>query len=583
MWVLPMPMLFIAAASKKASPKVTIQTEADGQNLVFKTEADSRLTSISRDIMGRKKETTVLLVRHGQSINNILSQDKSPKRYSQEGDKMVERGLTQGSNDGVIDLTFYNVAKEVYNQAKKIIDLQSAARDSLLSTKGEEDAFFVQGMLKQLKLKGEVNLFDGDNAYQAVYVSPMRRTIQTALGVFGDLATSTSSNLSSTNPFKRLSIPFKVAPWAHERVKTVSDWAHNKSILKDFVQKYGDERKIPKTNAWWSIDESLDTLPEDWSSQPYPDGEKNLSYYTMSEWGENGKPKTEGKDALCRRIRKLEQWITTLDETRIILVTHGGIISHLFDRFFEGRHVDNIGMFVGTLESPGDESLPFWRDVHTFRSELPRNPSWMPTVSKLPDDKFPQAKLEPRGKNMCPYHAGIVLPGMKHWVDSEGKASMRLPLTVKGQVSDGKEKKSTLREIAITADYAYLIRSDKEEGFDDSDSYINYVGVVKSDLLYLRNRELWVSNADHSDSNRLPPEPGHKSWALFGTEGHDYPNSFMLMEKAGQEGSKTKKKGGQVLMRFTFSDAHTTDDLMRKRFMAALAGAVSTEDSAPFA
>ena len=59
------------------------------------------------------------------------------------------------------------------------------------------------------------NLLTGDNPYQAVYVSPMRRTIATAFSVFGAKAAELGN------------ISFKAAPWTHEHLKTSSDLGRN--------------------------------------------------------------------------------------------------------------------------------------------------------------------------------------------------------------------------------------------------------------------------------------------------------------------------------------------------------------------
>eukprot|EP00746_Dinoflagellata_sp_MGD_P133239 gnl/MRDRNA2_/MRDRNA2_66947_c0_seq1.p1 gnl/MRDRNA2_/MRDRNA2_66947_c0~~gnl/MRDRNA2_/MRDRNA2_66947_c0_seq1.p1 ORF type:complete len:304 (-),score=47.46 gnl/MRDRNA2_/MRDRNA2_66947_c0_seq1:92-1003(-) len=265
-----------------------------------------------------------------------------------------------------------------------------------------------------------------------------------------------------------------------------------------------------------------------------------------------GKPikKPETKKMLCQRIQKLEQWITTVEEERIIVVTHGGIISHLFDRFFEGRKVDNIGMFQGTLVSPGDEnglkSLPYWKDVQTFKSQIPGNPQWMPTVIDPPDAEYPQEKLDPKGERMCLHHSGTVVT-----------APGGFPLTVKGVECD---KKCQERELALTADYAYLIRKEFATSTGTS-GYSNYIPVDDGTkkLLHIRSAELFVSNFMNLEV--LLPAASDPSWKPYRAELQDMPKSFML------------KRDDIVLLRFRCIDE--TDYSTRKVFIGALATAAS--------
>jgi len=486
-------------------------------------------------------EWKVLLVRHGESINNILSQGLDPKRYQQEGEaifkrKLAKPGATSATQDGILALA--SVAKEAIDLAKNKIDVNSPGRDSFLSLTGEESANRVKQGLVEAQAKKELDLFGGDDAYQTVYLSPMRRTIATAMNVFGDLANMHSS------------VKFKVAPWAHEQLKSVSDLAYGRDILKDFAEKYAAEAKLPSDHAFHSIQESLDKLPLEWSTSPEPEGSE-LTYYPQG--------KAESYPNLCVRMKKLEEWITTLEEKRIIIVTHGGVMKHLFDMYFQGRQPDNIGMFEGTLVSPGGRNLPFWKDVHSLRTSMGGSSQWMPAfLDPKNDDANWKAPDEVEiSKEMCPYHAGILAQAAKemHMVVQGIRCPSFDKKIVRGSGRSLSERIGCqLREVAITADHAYLVRSENSE-FEPILSCMNCVDVGNTKMLGILGTQLRVSNAGAPETP--PPSADDPSWVSLGDDPHhNMAKSFMLT------------RGGKVVLRFRFSA--DVDQVVHNSFLATL-------------
>merc|ERR1719272_1760334 len=93
---------------------------------------------------------------------------------------------------------------------------------------------------------------------------------------------------------------------------------------------------------------------------------------------------------------------------------------HLFDRLMQGRKPNNIGMFVGTLVSLGGDNVPFWRDIHTFRSTVAGSPQWIPAFLDAKDDSYvPPAVV--KTDSFCSFHVGILTSG-----------HTPVPLTAKG-------------------------------------------------------------------------------------------------------------------------------------------------------
>ena len=109
---------------------------------------------LSINLHGRKVE--ILAVRHTESMNNILSGAKEPQRF----------------------------VKDVYSQRNKIkVAGGKLLRIQYCLTEVNEAARTLHNIMFRSG-DDQYNIFNSENSYKAVFVSPLHRTIQTAMLLF---------------------------------------------------------------------------------------------------------------------------------------------------------------------------------------------------------------------------------------------------------------------------------------------------------------------------------------------------------------------------------------------------------------
>mmetsp|Transcript_112538 Transcript_112538/g.223695 ORF Transcript_112538/g.223695 Transcript_112538/m.223695 type:complete len:528 (+) Transcript_112538:76-1659(+) len=266
-----------------------------------------------------------ILVRHGESVNNIVSQAKGV--FGKIG-AFYKWKYKEDGNNNIQDPTLSLKGRFQCANAREVLFGKSTTDD-------------------------KYNLFGGGAAvggapnYKAVYVSPMRRTLQTAFQTFGPAA-------------HKFNISFKALPWAHEARKSISDLASGKSTLIQFAKDQGYEVLGEPANAAYEPLQTLKTtlalLPEDWSTNPAkPD--RDLPYYEDS--------KKESEEFMVKRMKKLQSEMLDISEDAAILVAHSGVIRWLLKSYVRNLKPDNLAMFYGELSSNG------WNNVQFLGSEQP--------------------------------------------------------------------------------------------------------------------------------------------------------------------------------------------------------------------
>jgi len=253
-----------------------------------------------------------ILVRHGESVNNLLSQKWDLKQW------WKENGMNN-KQDPVLSL----LGRHQCTRAGKI----------LFGERRDSDPYHLFG--------------DGTAVnYSAVYVSPMRRTLQTALLTFGPAANAAG-------------IPFKALPWAHEARKSKSDVGLGSKLLVQFVRGQAAENGLlfHLTEPLQTLEKTLRQLPDDWSTNAsVPDA--TLPYYPKGN-------KKESNVDLSNRMQRLKSEMLGIPEDAAILVAHSGVIRWLLSSFVRNRKPDNVAMFYGELSSAG------WSNVQLLGGELP--------------------------------------------------------------------------------------------------------------------------------------------------------------------------------------------------------------------
>lgn len=252
-----------------------------------------------------------IFVRHGESVNNIMSN---------EGYKGLPRYLKEPNKE---------------------------PQDTVLSTRGTEEAVtLAKGLFGENRVEDKYQLF---NEYKAVYVSPLRRTQGTAFELFGMVAA-------------KRGIPFVSAPWAHEQRKSISDVGSTKSKLVNYAHYYVNELKIDnRSKPVQSLVESLDQLAEDWSTNTdQPDGEDQLSYYPAG-----GFFSQETAAHVCNRMERLQKELCESTHDAAFVVCHSAVIRHMFAL---NSKPANLAMIGAELTDKGWQKVKLMNETY---AELP--------------------------------------------------------------------------------------------------------------------------------------------------------------------------------------------------------------------
>jgi len=263
-------------------------------------------------------DKSFVFIRHGESINNVLSQRMEFGRFFKEA---ISDGLSERKNP---------------------------FRDPNLSVSGKSQALQVSSVLFEGRQRNvdKYHLFDGKGevTFETVYVSPMRRTLETAMLLFGPAA-------------HEHGVPFKAMPWAHERWKSISDLGSQTPVLLTYAQKFAKEvlgTGKRSTEPLASLMGTLEELPTDWfENSGVPSA--NLSYYPPG--------KLESAAFFCRRMQQLEQTLFEAPESAAFVVAHGAVLQALFYRFLGGIKPDNVAMIYGVLGMEG------WKTVQPFGTQ----------------------------------------------------------------------------------------------------------------------------------------------------------------------------------------------------------------------
>jgi len=277
-----------------------------------------------------------ILVRHGESVNNLLSQDSAFFEFLKEGGALTWQDPFLSRNG---EQQCLNAGKVLYGENRN--------QDKYHLFRGGEGV-----------AEGDVAEDVADNVvnYRAVYVSPMRRTLKTALLIFGRAAHSAG-------------IPFKAMPWAHEKRGSISDIGLGSSQLRKFAKQevvadgkmhIGDAEA---TEPLKTLSETLEDLPEDWSTNPsVPDAQ--LPYYPANPGFTTSK---EPFTFLVKRMEKLQSEMLAIPEKAAILVAHSGIIRMLLGSHLLGQRPDNAAILYAELSEDG------WSNVKLFGDRAHRN------------------------------------------------------------------------------------------------------------------------------------------------------------------------------------------------------------------
>lgn len=263
--------------------------------------------------LGNARNIKVLAIRHGESMNNILSQSWNPARW----------------------------AAATVSQRNKIKKAGTVATNPVLSPRGRALARLKHNLLFPQAGGNATGIFSGEEAYSAVLVSPLNRTIQTALVLFGT---------ELYKPNGRTGVPTPLIPMpaiSEHRKGRSEDGSRHQSSLELF--SYELDQLVTKQN-----------LPEaarnsDNFSQWKADFETSLGACCgRDDWWPRGDQldasDKETADSLQNRQQALEAKLTELsaDHDKVVMVSHGTFIRTLLHGINELTarqwHLQNLAM-----------------------------------------------------------------------------------------------------------------------------------------------------------------------------------------------------------------------------------------------
>jgi len=246
------------------------------------------------------QEMKVVMVRHGESINNILSQSMNPLRYTWDTGYVMMKGLYPGKSYVAQDPPLSRRAEKKARNLRRAIFPDDEDVHGIFTNRFPESCTW--------------SLTARPTHFQTVLVSPLRRCIATALQLFGTVCALHR-------------VPWKAAPWAHERLKTESDRGEEGPVLVKFLRSYATHLRVPLDSVpVRTLEESLLALPKGWTLgshpvpkmaymlPPSPHKEHGpLDYYPQPEsWGVKEGTCKETKQHMRARMTVLKRWLFTL-------------------------------------------------------------------------------------------------------------------------------------------------------------------------------------------------------------------------------------------------------------------------------
>lgn len=261
----------------------------------------------------KARSIEVLAVRHAESMNNIISQSRDPFRY----------------------------LKNITTQRHKLkASGEPLGKNPVLSGQGRTDARLAHSQM--FPEENDIrNMFYGEEPYQAVFVSPLHRTMQTALLLFGP-------------QIYKDNIPLRPLASISEYIRSPSEVPSN---YENFNRLFDFEQE-----KWFREHNQVDMRAEQ-SYQKWQRDFLNTSQKLFSTvwWptGEDLDGNTETPESLSRRLNKLKKDLESFEYDKVILVSHGTYLRTLFwgiEELEEEEHpLSNLAMIKAILNTETGE------------------------------------------------------------------------------------------------------------------------------------------------------------------------------------------------------------------------------------
>eukprot|EP00472_Partenskyella_glossopodia_P011181 CAMPEP_0197516528 /NCGR_PEP_ID=MMETSP1318-20131121/1412_1 /TAXON_ID=552666 /ORGANISM="Partenskyella glossopodia, Strain RCC365" /LENGTH=595 /DNA_ID=CAMNT_0043065343 /DNA_START=40 /DNA_END=1827 /DNA_ORIENTATION=- len=294
------------------------------------------------------KEIRVLIIRHGESINNIASSSHDIIRHGK--DRRAKAHLMPGPSRG------YQLQDPAISRRAEV--LAANVKHALFGREGNTDP----------NKDDPCHIFKGECPVTQAWISPLRRTIQTAFIIWGEKLREHKATVS-----------LHAKPYIHEQVKSWSDRAYCGQNYEQFPTLAAKEHHLYEddkfyTEQWYvPLERQLfNDLPRGWCLPM----EQNAAKY-------NYRSETETVLELCRRIQEVEKDLVRAQKAgvkAVVMTAHSAVMRAMFGKFFNGRGPDNFAVVEAIY------------DTHTRAFH---GPTLLNPASDDANFHFPQFKKDP--------------------------------------------------------------------------------------------------------------------------------------------------------------------------------------------
>mmetsp|Transcript_23684 Transcript_23684/g.38177 ORF Transcript_23684/g.38177 Transcript_23684/m.38177 type:complete len:365 (-) Transcript_23684:77-1171(-) len=335
-----------------------------------------------------KTQIRVLYIRHGESVSNYFkNKTKNKDATSREllDLVMMENELMRK----ILPPEDISCIKELVpdkNVKKTIDDVEQKLRDVVLSKKGVHDASEIsKKYFGNDGTEDSFNIFSGKYPVTKIITSPLRRTQQTLMAVFGEKLTELAD----------VDINVEANPYFHEWVKraTASSRCHTVQVSRSFPEKYAEhystlfqkERPPPSSFDLWGCCRRKKVPSKRLSGKWLDSLKRSLAADLKPGWSEEGNELAkeyayfnsyETFDTF--HTKQIEKMKTRLSQLRgeghgaVLIVAHGMVARCLFKSFLGDHDMQNYGL----IEAIWDASKNTFVDCRFVQNDECSLPSW---------------------------------------------------------------------------------------------------------------------------------------------------------------------------------------------------------------
>mmetsp|Transcript_14991 Transcript_14991/g.20861 ORF Transcript_14991/g.20861 Transcript_14991/m.20861 type:complete len:368 (-) Transcript_14991:63-1166(-) len=338
-----------------------------------------------------KTQIRVLYIRHGESVSNYFKNKTKKKDITSQDllDLVVRENESMRKILPPEDIACIKELVPDKNVKKTIDDVEQKLRDVVLSKKGVHDAMEISK-----KYFGDdgtedcFSIFSGKYPVTKIITSPLRRTQQTLMTVFGEKLTELAD----------VEIDVEANPYFHEWVKrdTASSRCHKIQVSRNFPEKCAEhyshstlfqkEPSPPPSFDLWGWCCRRKRVPSKRLSGKWLDSlKRSLATELKPGWCEKGNEVAKEyayfnshETFTTFQTKQIEKIKTRLSQLQaeghgaVLIVAHGMVARVLFKSFLGDHDMQNYGL----IEAIWDNSKNTFVDCRFVQNDECSLPAW---------------------------------------------------------------------------------------------------------------------------------------------------------------------------------------------------------------